>query len=193
MGCRRPNECVVREGKEIAVIRRQNRMRQCRWFVRSLLMMILLPCVASSIGEAATIYVNANAALDGAGRSWDRALRDLQKALAISRPGDGIWVAAGTYYPAEANDQNASFVLKTGVRLFGGFIGGEQRLDQRDWERNRTVLSGDIGVRGERSDNVRHVVLGADEAVLDGFTIQDGYAMGGGPGGGPGQSLREEG
>ena len=80
------------------------------------------------------------------------------------------------------------FICREGVDLYGGFAGGETERGQRDWVRNLTVLSGDIGKRGEQADNSMSVVKGADNAIIDGFVIEDGNAVqqrrtGGGDGG----------
>lgn len=107
------------------------------------------------------------------GKTWATAFVSLQEALATGAA--EIWAARGTYFPG--TNRTASFQLRQGGALFGGFVGRETQRDQRDWERNPTVLEG----RG-----AYHVVTGADDAVLDGFIITGGRAMGGEPGGPPG-------
>ena len=104
-------------------------------------------------------------ATGGNGATWGTAYKYLQDALAAVADGDEIWVAAGVYYPDEDeggnvtdNDPMASFSLKTGlkdVRIYGGFAGGETSRDQRDWDANLTVLSGDI----EQNDSTVNGVL----------------------------------
>ncbi|HWL93389.1 MAG TPA: dockerin type I domain-containing protein, partial [Phycisphaerae bacterium] len=93
-----------------------------------------------------------------------------------------VWVAAGTYYPDRGTgDRLAGFRLANGVSLYGGFAGSETILSQRDWVANPTILSGDIGVPGEASDNSYHVILASDRddtASIDGFIISDGWADG---------------
>src|SRR5690606_30759898 len=72
----------------------------------------------------------------------------------------------------------------SGVSLYGGFDGTEEERDERDWVANLSVLSGDIGVPGDSTDNAYHVVTasGVDRtAVLDGFTVERGRARGGDP------------
>jgi len=112
------------------------------------------------------------------GRSWKTAFRRIQDALAPARPGDEVWVAKGTYLTSRRGDRSASFRLEPRVSLFGGFAGTETERKQRDWEENPTILSGEIGRRGDPSDNAYHVVLGASGAVLDGFIITGGNANG---------------
>ncbi len=142
-----------------------------------------LACQAAS-GRVPVIFVAAGASPEGDGASWATAFDDLQEALRRSRFGQQIWIAAGTYRPTSGDDREASFQLKRGVALFGGFSGEEASLDQRNPEIHRTVLSGDL--RGNdterfagRMDNSYHVVVasGVDSScVLDGLVICGGQA-----------------
>ncbi len=112
--------------------------------------------------------------------SWATAC-ELQTALSNAVAGDQIWVAAGTYKPTAGTDRTATFQLKSGVAIYGGFAGTETSLAERDWETNITTLSGDIRVGGNAGDNSYHVVTGSgvdETAVLDGFTIRGGNADG---------------
>lgn len=109
----------------------------------------------------------------GDGHSWKTAFRSLQEALSVASKGDEIWVASGTYYP-DATDRAKSFVLKEDVAVYGGFSGNETTRDQRDFRKQLTVLSGDIG-NGDKTRNTKTIVVGADRAILDGFTISDAY------------------
>ncbi|MFN8305013.1 MAG: T9SS type A sorting domain-containing protein [Saprospiraceae bacterium] len=126
------------------------------------------------------LYVNAN--VQGGqqdGSSWANATPDLQLGLELAVSGDQIWVAQGVYYPAAGTDRTASFYLKQGVKLYGGFAGGEQNLAERNYTANETILSGNIGNPALANDNSLHVVRGAgldSTTALDGFTIADGYA-----------------
>jgi ribonuclease BN (tRNA processing enzyme) len=129
------------------------------------------PNVPSAI-PGTRAYVNAahtNGTRDG--KTWATAFALLQDALASGAA--EIWVARGTYTPG--TDRSSTFQLGKGSALYGGFAGSETQRDQRDWQRNPTILDG----RG-----ASHVVTGADDAILDGFTITGGSAMGG-EGGGP--------
>jgi uncharacterized repeat protein (TIGR01451 family) len=150
---------------------------------------------AAGAVSAAILYVNAAAPSGGDGGSWADAFNDLQDALAATQPGDEIWVAAGVYKPTDnPADRFASFHLVNGVAVYGGFAAWETSRDQRDWETNVTVLSGDIddndltdptGVVTDTTNivgaNSYHVVVGSGvtgTAVLDGFTITAGQAVG---------------
>jgi len=136
-----------------------------------------------------TIYVNELASGLNNGSDWENAYTDLQSALDIARTNQKIFVAKGIYKP-HLNDRHVSFKLKSGVSMFGGFIGNETGVDSiqiasRDLLINRTVISGDLAENDDNfsnyNDNSYHVVWvdGADSAtILDGFWVKSGNANG---------------
>lgn len=133
---------------------------------------------SGAIGSPGILYVNNDATTGGDGTSWATAFCDLNLALEQATAGSRIWVAKGVYTPTDGPERFAAFVMKKGVDLYGGFTGNETTLKERDWETNKTVLSGDIGRVGDSSDNSYHVVFGASDSLLDGFIIQAGRANG---------------
>src|ERR1043165_6394309 len=115
------------------------------------------------------------------GSGWANAYNAAQfrSAVAGATSGMQFWLAAGTYKPAASN-RDSSFYIPSGVKVYGGFAGTETTLSQRNWNTNLTILSGDIGVANDSSDNSYHVVLfnNADSTtLLDGFTITRGQAV----------------
>ncbi|MFI5378410.1 MAG: beta strand repeat-containing protein, partial [Tepidisphaerales bacterium] len=131
-----------------------------------------------------TIYVDVNApgpARDGT--SWGNAYADLQLALGAAVSGDTIRVAEGTYKPTSGTDRNKSFVMKTGVGIYGGYAGyGAGDPDARGVAAYPSILSGDIGTTGSNTDNSYYVIGGSgttSTAVLDGFTITAGCGSSG--------------
>ncbi len=128
------------------------------------------------------IYVDDDVAGGNDGSNWADAYSDLQDALSdANTSGKDIWVAAGVYEPNSGSDRTATFQLISGVGLYGGFAGTEAVLEQRDWQINQTILSGDINSIGDNNDNSYHIVTatGTDaNAVLDGFIITGGNANG---------------
>jgi autotransporter family porin len=129
--------------------------------------------------DPSVVYVKQNATSKiPNGQSWATAYTSLGDALASDLSDkQEIWVARGVYYPSGDVERQASFALVSGIGLYGGFRGNEVRKEQRDWSRNATILSGEIGDQSVMTDNVYHVVTGADDAILDGFVIRDGYAI----------------
>jgi len=136
---------------------------------------------SSCIPNLSRIHVNAH--VEGntqTGATWNTAFRELRDAIAIAASGDTILVAQGTYFPTDDADREKRFLLKNGVVILGGFNGAECLTSQRDPVLYETILSGDIGIPGDSTDNSFHVVftLGADSTtVLDGFTITRGQAI----------------
>ncbi|UCG48473.1 MAG: hypothetical protein JSU94_01605, partial [Phycisphaerales bacterium] len=140
------------------------------------------------------LYVDRDARGANNGSSWEDAYRHLQNALSAASAGCEIRVAGGTYRPDHGSgdmmrrgDREATFKLKSGVRLEGGYAGcGADRPDARDVERHETILSGDLAgndtgdlLNESRAENSFHVVTGSgtdETAVLDGFTITGGNA-----------------
>lgn len=147
----------------------------------------------------ARYYVRGNGGNDSSsGTSWPQAFKNLQKALSVASSGDEIWVAAGVYYPDNGgsyplDSRLASFIISTGLSVYGGFAGTESSLAQRNIAANVTILSGDVDNNDLNSDgnfiaeitgnlvgaNAYHVVItsGTGPAtLLDGFTITAGQA-----------------
>lgn len=129
------------------------------------------------------VYVDADASGSSDGSSFANAFTSLQDAIdyagaayELNETDVEVWVAEGTYYSGD--ERSDSIILRTGVNIYGGFVGDETSLEDRDYETNVTILSGEIGDTSVATDNSYHVVIGADDAVIDGFTITGGYADG---------------
>lgn len=151
---------------------------------------LLVLGVLSSSAQAATRYVNV-ALTTGAddGSSWENAYRSVDgvsRALTAAVSGDQVWVAKGTYEPTSGTSRTVFITMKTGVAVYGGFVGTETEFAQRDIMVNPTVLTGDLsrndnGTTTNLADNSYHVVSAtgvANTAILDGFTVTGGYANG---------------
>jgi hypothetical protein len=111
------------------------------------------------------IHVNAAQANPGDGTSWKTAFKSLQAAVdAAAVLGGEVWVAKGAYTAAAT----PVLAMRPGVFLFGGFAGTETAREQRDWTANVTTIDG---------EDTRRCVEGADDAMLDGFTITRGFAL----------------
>lgn len=148
----------------------------------------------------------------GDGSSWANAASNIQTMIDNSTSGDEVWVAKGTYYPTTetiARDaRSKTFLLKTGVNLYGGFAGTESAINQRilsDLDSNGeidsfelvnpTILSGnidgvaDVWTKTLNTDGKtwKWTVTGNEgncytvvtaSSIIDGFTVIGGNANG---------------
>ncbi|MBN2147237.1 MAG: Ig-like domain repeat protein [Anaerolineales bacterium] len=140
-----------------------------------------LPAAAApqTVDTATVLYASPGGLTSGACNNWASAC-ELAYLLPTAPAGSEIWAKEGIYTPTTDIERCATFSLKNGVALYGGFAGDETQREQRDPETNVTTLSGEIGAVGS-SDNSYHVVTGSNTdatAVLDGFTISGGNADG---------------
>lgn len=155
-----------------------------------LFMLVLTPSALSGPVLYGNAYVKSTATGLGDGTSWTDAYTSLQEAIDKAKPGDVICVAQGTYLPTHilGDDtlRNRTFYLNKSIVLYGGFIGDpgtEGSFEDRNPGLYVTILSGDVGVAGEASDNAFHVVYFdhvSDSTHLDGFIIEHGNSLDGG-------------
>ncbi len=169
-----------------------------------LLMSLLFLLFSARPSQAAVIYVTQEGAGLRNGSSWSNACGEAEFKTALDNAEAGseieFWVAKGTYRPSFSAgpdtpaDREASFVLKSGMTLYGGFAGGETNVRQRDYRKNVTVLTGDLkgddsanpdgvtetaaGIVGENSYTVvtSFGAAAPNTGILDGFTITGGSA-----------------
>ena len=146
----------------------------------TILFILGLLCLPISIfAQSKIIYVNTAAIGTNDGSSWQNAYKDFQDALQIAKKTDAIWIAKGTYFPTKTNDRSISYDMKNGVSIYGGFEGNETSAAKRDFEKNRTILSGNIGNTMDSLDNSYRLVNAIDiqdVTYLDGVEIAYGNA-----------------
>jgi hypothetical protein len=137
-----------------------------------------------------TLYVDGTRASSGQGDSWATAFKTVSEAMERARfcsTVNTIMIAKGTYYATggqNGSNRDSAFLIpqRGGIKLYGGYPNGG---GTRNINANPTILSGDIGVPGNNSDNSYHVLVmtetlpGADSVVIDGFTITGANANGG--------------
>jgi hypothetical protein len=160
------------------------------WKITTLVALCAILAGPSSSTLARTLYVDDDAPGTGDGSSWASAFVFLQDALAVASAGDEIRVAQGVYPPDRgggntAGDRNATFQVRDGVTIKGGFAGvGAADPDGRDSARFATVLTGDLAGNDDPNDestwfdNSFPVVTAdgvSNDTVLDGLTIAHGY------------------
>jgi len=148
-----------------------------------------------------SIFVDSSAMGSTTGLTWTDAFTNLQDAINLAcdcAMGDTIpeiHVMEGTYYPCKEFDadgsggsdpREATFYINKNLKIYGGYYSSSSDIF-RDWEDHPTILSGDIGVKGDETDNSYHVMyvdgttsngIINNRCVLDGLRVEDGRADG---------------
>jgi predicted outer membrane repeat protein len=155
--------------------------------VRTTILGATLLLMSTTAAGQARFHVDAAALPGGDGLGWNTAFQSVNTALTTAAIGDSIWVKAGTYTTGDPSDladpRSASFRVAPGITLRGGFDGTEATLDDRAGLFESTILTGDLGVPGDPTDNAYHVVQAMFDSGIppgptrvDGFVIRDGNA-----------------
>lgn len=169
---------------------------------RFLLILMLVLALSLPVGSvsaqaainAVVLYAAPIAQGTGDCSGWDDACT-LQTALSTVISGGEIWVLQGVHKPTSTTDRTIAFSLAGGALIYGGFDGTETHRDERDWQSNVTILSGDIDnndanadgnfiaetpadIQGSNSYHVLFADTTSGGAVLDGFVITAGQANG---------------
>ncbi|MES2774673.1 MAG: DUF4331 domain-containing protein [Bacteroidota bacterium] len=136
------------------------------------------------------IYVDASVPTSGSGSTWVCALKELSEAVQIANANPAIksiWVADGTYKPTTGTDRTKVIAItRADLMILGGFAGGEVNASDANPAANMTIISGDLGVANDISDNsYRLMNIGGmpstpNALVIDGFIFEKGNANGAG-------------
>jgi hypothetical protein len=147
--------------------------------------------------SAGIVHVSDLAVLSGAGTTWNSALAGnapscrypgyslLYQVLRNAPANCQVWVQKGTYLAAVDADRAKSFLAQPKTKFFGGFYGNEPDVNQRNINANPTVLSGNIGLPNDSTDNTKIIMIVdsitngiADTTVIDGFVFSKAYSTG---------------
>lgn len=149
--------------------------------------LLAVAVVGAAAADAKVIYVNGDVTTPGDGTTWAKSFTYLQEALAVAAAGDSVFLAKGVYFPDDGvlngfGDREISFVLDK-IAIYGGFVGTETSINQRDPVLNPTVLSGEIWSVAPTTPGYDrywslHVVVLQGSSTLDGLTIEKGRANG---------------
>ena len=142
------------------VVRKKYSPRRHRALLAGVLFLLMSLCTAN-----AAIYVDKDAtAGSDNGTSWADAYTNLNTAL--TKATGEFWIAEGTYItPVSAGIQ-----LNNTNELYGGFQGTESSRSERNWTTYPTILDGGANRVLQKTT--------AGTAILDGFTVQNGYRSG---------------
>ncbi|HEY3418403.1 MAG TPA: right-handed parallel beta-helix repeat-containing protein, partial [Armatimonadota bacterium] len=156
-----------------------------RLFKLLLCTIFILAFMAYPVGAAQNrapgdiIYVDSTATGTGDGSSWENAYRSLTSALTAAQNGEILYVAEGTYTPGAL--RSSTFAIPSTAKLYGGFPTGGAPFGNQKPSDHPTILSGELGLTGDSTDNAYHVVTVSSAAtgtLIDGFIIQDGNSAG---------------
>lgn len=155
------------------------------------MLLVAVGSFLASSSHSATLFVKQNATGGNNGSSWANAFTNLSAALSVATSGDEIWVAGATeqfgnatfpnpgrYQPGTSATAEASFHLKAGVKMFGGFLGTETSVFERKLEAAIVTppqVSWLTGWGGGSSWLTQHLLRAdasiTEETVVDGFRI----------------------
>ena len=180
-----------------------------------LFVVCLFLSLSSALGQSTprTRYVKPTATGTMDGTSWANAMT-LQSAIDGYASGDLLYLMKGSYTPtakkadgmdvAMGQERDATYVLPSGIVLYGGFAGTETthtaRVMDEIHDDNATIIEGDIGtmrtnMAANNTDNIQRLFLLANNgtATLDGLVVArghlDGLNNGGGLFGGTGTNI----
>lgn len=153
--------------------------------MRKTVLFSLLIVAASYTQAQDTLYVDIDATGANDGTTWANAYTDLEVALSNTADNDEVWIAYGRY-KLKGSDRTASFYWNSeNLKVYGSFKGNETSIDQRSSFTPQTILSGDLGIADDNSDNAYTVLEGpratsfADivyTAYINGVKISGGLA-----------------
>lgn len=144
-------------------------------FLRLFVPALCCICLGSAMQAQTIRFVKQGAV--GGGTSWGNASGDFQAMVNASAVNDEVWVAAGDYQ----TNPGTPFMMKEGVKIYGGFPNtGSPGIGNRNWATNISRLIGRQLI--ENGPSSCRVISNIDNgltvaAVLDGFTICNGYAL----------------
>ncbi|MHC1706862.1 MAG: MBG domain-containing protein [Bacteroidales bacterium] len=113
-----------------------------------------------------TSWANSIAGNDTAINGYSR----LAYLIQSSSPGKNLWLKSGIYFPCTDNDRSKSFSPTESINIYGGFVGNESNLNQRDTNLY-SEFSGNIGLQNDSTDNTYSIFIlnndVGDKVVMD--------------------------
>ena len=114
------------------------------------------PVIVCNTTVGGRLYVDTSVT-GGNGATWACAFKHLYDAVNYANYNASIteiWIAKGTYTPLDNGNRSNKFDLARGdLKIIGGFNNGATLESEADPITNPTIISGDVGVVGDASDN----------------------------------------
>lgn len=100
--------------------------------------LVVIFCSITIFSQAKIIYVNANfVGSPNNGQSWNTPFVSIDNAYNDAQDGDQIWFANGTYVHG-----GIPYTVDISVSFYGGFVGTESTIEERDLDQNSTLITG---------------------------------------------------
>lgn len=123
--------------------------------MKTVLLSIAVGLTALAASAQTRYYVDPSATGAGDGTSWADAFTSLDAAFTFHNASgsgyDTLWVAEGVYSPY-VSAQTDKYDLNRTHNIYGGFVGTETSLSQRDLANHQTIITGDV--LGNDNDNI---------------------------------------
>ncbi|MEG0762081.1 MAG: hypothetical protein RR411_11465, partial [Chryseobacterium sp.] len=114
----------------------------------------------------AQVFVSVNGSGNGSGTSWANS-STLQNAITNATSNTQLWLKRGTYNVSQTLEITYNM---DNLRMYGGFIGNEANLNQRDFVANPTIIDGQT--------TVQIMEINGSAFQADGLTFQNGFVTG---------------
>jgi len=128
---------------------------------------VLFAICLSKVALGAVWYVDVDNQGSQDGTQWSKAFTTIQAGIdaAFDDGGGEVWVAEGTY--------SESITLRSGVSMYGGFVGNETQISQRDISEHPTIIDASEAESGSPAYHVA-VMESVTGCRIDGFTLTGG-------------------
>lgn len=160
-------------------------------FIKRTLLLAIIFFNFSNNAQSNTIYVDQSAVGVNNGTSWQNAFKDLADALKLTdsvNSIDTILIAAGIYKPKynahtfdTTGNSVAFWIKRDNLSIIGGYAPGGNTYNPSIY---KSILSGDIGIPNESSDNCKKILYIASDnnynyitnIYLENLVIKDAYS-----------------
>lgn len=107
------------------------------------------------------LYVNLANPPGGDGLTWATAFQDFQSAIDKAKTDNfkEVWVAQGVYKPTDPK----GFFMDINLDVYGGFLGNEANLANRDLDQYLTIFSGDADGIADTDLDGDNIITNADD------------------------------
>lgn len=136
---------------------------------------ILFTVIGALNAQTDRIYININAVGLNTGESWENAYTSIDSLFTHVKKFNEVWIAKGNYTGSPFVNW---WLNGLNVSIFGGFVGDETSVLQRDLSKNVTELNGKIILDWGEAKRYNVLFLRNGIYILDGLVLENGDACG---------------